>query len=177
MTEQRREHATAIPSKSQRKREALALLDLARNLTDLEAGALLRLPLDEDLRTAIDQARSIRSNVARKRAVHYLAKLLRQRDAGPVLEALERLRTEARGLAAAHHRVEAWRDELIADGDAAVQRLVEAQYHAHAQTLRQLTRNARREARLGLPAAAARKLFRALRAIDDESPLPPVGGK
>ncbi len=165
MTEQRREHATAIPSKSQRKREALALLDLARNLTDLEAGALLRLPLDEDLRTAIDQARSIRSNVARKRAV------------GPVLEALERLRTEARGLAAAHHRVEAWRDELIADGDAAVQRLVEAQYHAHAQTLRQLTRNARREARLGLPAAAARKLFRALRAIDDESPLPPVGGK
>ena len=164
-------------SKSQRRRDALELKALARRLIELPAPKLARVPIDSDLREAIEEARQIRSNVARKRQLQYVAKLMRRVDAEPLLDSLEEFDGEARHLVARQHRVETWRDHLLANGDHGVGLLLQSRRDADAQTLRALLRNAGREATLNKPPAAARKLFRLLRELDEIQPLPPLDEK
>jgi len=160
-------------SKSQRKRDARALFELGRDLVALDTATLNRLPLEAPLRDAIGQARDIRSRIAHKRQLQYIARVLRGMDAEPIRAALEALHTEARRQTTVLHRIEDWRDRLLAEGDAALAELLGLYGPAEAQALRQLIRNAQREARLGKPPAAARKLFRLLRELDARHPLPP----
>lgn len=163
-----------IVSKSQRRRDALEVKSLARRLIDLPAPRLARVPLDDDLREAIEEARQFRSNAARKRQMLYVAKLIRRIDAGDVLAALTGFDEEARHSNARHHRAEAWRDHLLVSGDTAIGFLLEKRRDADAQALRQLIRNAQRESKLEKPPAAARRLFRLLRELDENTPLPPL---
>ncbi len=162
------------PSKSQLKRDARALFDLGRELVELAPQFANSLPLDDRLRDEIETARGMRAHVARKRQLQFIAKLLRSRDTAPLVEAMEAIHQDSRRHVTAHHRVEAWRDRLLAEGDECVTRLVAAREGTDAQPLRQLLRNARREAEQGKPPAAARKLFRLLREWDTVSPLPPA---
>jgi ribosome-associated protein len=163
-----------IVSKSQRKRDAQALKALASTLIKLDASLLARVPLDDDLRNAIEEARKIRSNVARKRQLQYAAKLLRRIDPSDIIETLESFDNAARMETARQHRCEAWRDCLVEAGDEALAGLLESRHSVDIQSLRQLIRNARREARNDKPPAAARALFRQLRNMDREEPLPPI---
>ena len=123
--------------------------------------------LDEVLYT-----RGITARVARKRQLGFLAKQLRTVDLTPVEAALDARQDAARQLTARHHRAEAWRDRLL-EGDAkSLGALLDARRDIDAQTLRQLVRNAQREASAGKPPTSARKLFRLLRDHDEESALP-----
>lgn len=164
----------ATVSKSQRKRDAQALFHLGRELCEMPEALLLALPLDDELLDALREARSIRSHGARKRQLKFVAGLLDRRDRSALLEALERQQTAARELTARQHRSEAWRDLLVASGDEALAALFEQRPDTDRQALRQLVRNAQAEARRGRPPAAARKLFRLLRDLDEQRPLPPV---
>ncbi len=161
-----------IPSKSQLKREAKALFNLGRELAALPPAQLDTLPLESSLKEAIAEARGIRSNVARKRQLGFVAKLLRHVDADPLWEAMQARDNDAHVDTGRLHRAETWRDELIAAGDPLLAALVRMRPEADAQMLRQLIRNARREASLGKPPASARKLFRMLRSLDEQSALP-----
>lgn len=163
---------TEGPSKSQRKRDARALFDLGRELTRLSRSELGRLPLDPAIREAVDEARRITAHVAHKRQLQFLARLLRGADIEPLREAMEQVQGEARQLTARQHRVEYWRDRLLEDGDSALGALLAAVPGADGQALRQLVRNAAREAERGQAPTAARKLFRLLREIDSNTPLP-----
>jgi ribosome-associated protein len=169
----RSESPAGPPSKSQLKREARALFDLGRQLAGLDPAVLETLPLEERLRQAVAAARRMRAHGARKRQLQFIAKLLRNMDAEPVREAVEALNEAARRQAVGHHRVEAWRDRLLATGDRAVTELVANHPCANPQILRQLLRTARREAGSQAPPAATRKLFRLLRDMDEAEPLPP----
>lgn len=164
---------TQAPSKSQLKREARALFSLGRQLVELKPAVLRTLPLDDGLLDAVETARGMRAHGARKRQLLFIAKLLRNMDAAPVRAALEAVDESARQQSARHHRVEAWRDILLEAGDPAVTELVAKHASADAQVLRQFLRNARRESAGNKPPAAARKLFRLLREMDDAQPLPP----
>jgi ribosome-associated protein len=166
----------AGPSKSQRRREALEVKSLASRLIGLSPALLAKVPLDEPVRAAIREARSIRSNVARKRQLQFVAKLLRRDDPEPILLALEAFENDARQLSGRQHRTEAWRDHLLESGDSAVGELLSARRDADVQSLRQLMRKAGQEAADGKPPAAARGLFRMLREMDEFEPLPPLGG-
>lgn len=162
----------AGPSKSQRKREAHDIRDLANLLIGLPAAQLGRIPLDDRLRAAVDEARAIRSHIARKRQMQFVAKLLRNEDTGPIIDTINAIRGEARQLTARHHRAEAWRDHLIDAGDEAVSELVSARPEIDVPAIRRLVRTAAREAREDKPPAAARTLFRHLRDLDEIQPLP-----
>jgi len=140
-----RSTATAPPSKSQRKREALTIRKLAGELVDLDAALLHRLPLDASLEAAIAAARRIPSHPARRREIQYIAKLLRQSGHAPVQAALAAIRTEARALSARQHRVEAWRDRLLREGDCALASLLAAHPDLDVPALRQCMRQAARE--------------------------------
>lgn len=161
-------------SKSQRRRDALELKSLASKLIGLNVSRLGRVPLDEDVREAIMEARQIRSNVARKRQLQYVAKLLRRIDPEPVIMALEAFEGEARQLTGRQHRSEAWRDFLVESGDPAVGALMNERRDTDTQTIRQLLRNVRKETVRNRPPASARTLFRVLREMDEREPLPPV---
>ena len=165
---------TPETSKSQRKREAHALLELARQLAAMPANLLASLPIDEELGAEIDFARSIRAHGARKRQVMTVAKLLRQRDNQELLDAIEQVNQNNRRESARFHLIEAWRDRLIDGSDAELTVLLEQTDSSQVQTLRQLIRNAKKEVRLKKPPTSARKLFRLLRDMDAIHPLPPM---
>ncbi len=160
-------------SKSQLKRDARAMKSLATELLQLSASQLRRLPLENELLLAIQAAHSIHSHGARRRQLQYLAKLVRRADTADIVAAVEGIRSEARGLTARQHRIEAWRESLMEKGDAALGELLQHHPSADAQHLRQLIRNANREKTADKPPAAARALFRALRDLDAEQVLPP----
>jgi len=168
-------HDTAgAVSKSQRKREALETVKLAKQLVTLSPALLQQVPLGTTLRDEIDRARAIRSHVARKRQLQYVAKLMRRDDTAPIEAALASFELEAGQITARQHRCEGWRDALVDEGDSAIGRLFEQRRDADVQALRQLVRNARREAQREQPPSAARALFRLLRTLDEAEPLPPV---
>ena len=120
----------------------------------------------------MEAAKRITQRVARKRELQFVGKLLREVDPEPIQTALDEL--EAPGLKeqARFHRLEEWRDQLIESGDPLINRLCEHNRVADRQQLRQLVLKARTEAEQDKPPAAARKLFKALRALDDVEPLP-----
>jgi len=146
---------------------------LARDLIAMSPSRFAQLPVDDPVRAAVEEARRIRSNVARKRQLQFVAKLLRRAETEPLMRALDALEQDARLAAARHHRAEAWRDLLIESGDPALGELLQQRQGADAQAIRQHIRQARKEASRAQPPAAARGLFRLLRQMDEAEPLPP----
>jgi ribosome-associated protein len=67
-------------SKSQRKREMIALQKLGEDLTGLTLHQLNKIPLDDELREAILLAKSITSHEGHRRQLQYIGKLMRKRD-------------------------------------------------------------------------------------------------
>lgn len=159
------EDGDELPSKSQRKREMHALQDMGAELVELTASQLDELPLPESLRDAVAQCQKIRANEARRRQLQFIGRLLRDVDAEPIQHALELLRQNAKLAAQQHHQLERWRDRLIAEGDEALNELLQQFPDADRQQLRQLIRTAQKEAEQGKPPAAARELFRNLRGL------------
>jgi ribosome-associated protein len=79
------------PSRSQRKRDALALQRLGVALTRLTTTQLARLTLPEELLEAILEARRLRSRAALARQRQYIGRIMRQVDAAPIEQALQAL--------------------------------------------------------------------------------------
>ena len=174
MNESNTENDTLEISKSQRKRDAHELLDLAKKLISMPESRLKRMPMDDDLREEIEFARSIRAHGARKRQLMTVGKMLRKRDTEELIDAVNGIDQKNRRVNARFHHVEAWRDRLVEGTDQDLSELLEQSPDINVQTLRQLIRNAKKEAKLGKPPAASRKLFKLLRENDEQSPLPPL---
>lgn len=66
-------------SKSQKKRDALALQDLGRKMIELKPEILRGLPLSEDILKALIAAKPMKMG-ARKRQIQFIGKLLRQEE-------------------------------------------------------------------------------------------------
>jgi ribosome-associated protein len=168
------ENDTPEISKSQRKREAHELLDLAKQLVSMPESRLNKLPMDQDLRDEVEFARSIRAHGARKRQLMTVGKILRKRDNEELLDAVYNVDQKNRQMNARFHHVEAWRDRLVEGNDKDLSELLEQTPAANAQTLRQLIRNAKKEFQLDKAPSASRKLFKLLREMDGGNPLPPL---
>ena len=175
MDTQKTDQPEALPSKSQRKREARLLFDLGRDIVGLTKKQLAALPIDDDLLDAIELARGIKSHVARKRQIQFIAKMMRSRDVSDIQEAMNAAEREARQMTVRHHRAEAWRDHLIEGGNEALTGFLDKYPLPDSQVLRQLIRSVLKESALGKPPAAARKLFKTLREMDVNRALPAIG--
>ena len=172
MNEPNNDNETLEISKSQRKRDAHELLDLAKKLIAMPDARLKGLPLDDDLRDEVNFARNIRAHGAKKRQLMTIGKMLRKRDTDELLDAVNNIDQKNRQVNVRFHQIEAWRDRLINGSDKDLSALLEQKPDINVQTLRQLIRNAKKEAKLGKSPAAARKLFKLLRESDEQSPLP-----
>jgi ribosome-associated protein len=161
------------PSRGDLRREALAVLDLAHNLVDQPTARVLQLPISEDLVALVVSAQKITAQIARKRAVGFLAKKLRREDdetLEAIRAAMEHDKSDSRRDTAALHRIEAVRDHLIAEGDSALSDFLLEYPQADRQHLRQLARNAREEKLRNKPPHAFRELFRELRELMQGKP-------
>ena len=156
------------PSRSEQRREALAVLDLAMKLVGESDARLQQIPMDEDLLALVIASKKITSQIARKRQIHFLAKQMRRQDDEAlqlIRAALDHDKAEGRREAQALHEVEYWRDKLVDDGDEALSELLASHPHADRQHLRQLARNAHQERLKNKPPHAYRELFRELRTL------------
>ena len=155
-------------SRSQQRREALEVLALGEQLVALTDAQLAKLPIPEHLLPHILDTRRITSHIAHKRQLAYLAKQMRREDdetLEAIRDALDAGGESARRETAELHRIEAWRERLLEDGDAALGTLLDAHPHADRQHLRQLVRNALEERKRNKPPRAYRELFRELRGL------------
>jgi ribosome-associated protein len=80
------------PSKSARKREYIALQKLGEELITLKESDLDRLPLDDNLREAVMEARQIKAHGALRRQKQYIGKLMRHIDPEPLRTEMAKLR-------------------------------------------------------------------------------------
>jgi ribosome-associated protein len=155
--------ASERPSKSQRKREMLALQGLAEHLLGCGVEELQRLPFAERLVAALLEGRRIASHAARRRQIRYIAGLLD----GEAAEDLDRVRQavasrRGQGDTRVLHFAEHWRERLLATGEAALAELLQLCPEADRQQILGLILAARQEQALGKPPAARRRLFRTL---------------
>lgn len=171
-TESTEQPYTQEKSKSQRKRDMLALQQLAARLCELSSERLSNLPLTEALTDAIVEMQRVRSHEGKRRHLQYLGKLMRALDDA----AIAAIGTEIDKLSGQHqactdelHQLERWRADLLKD-DQAITLLLQTYPDTDVQRLRTLVRNARAEVAKNKPARHFRELFRVLKQL--RNPLP-----
>lgn len=149
-------------SKSEIKHDAEALKDLGAELVDLGKNALERVPLDEDLRTAIELAQKIKKE-GRRRQLQLIGKMLRARDIEPIQTAFGKLKNRYNQQVLLFHKLEMLSDRLVEEGDDAISFVLGLYPEADRQQLRSLARNAQKEQATNKPPKAYRQIFQYLR--------------
>ena len=151
-------------SKSQIKREHAALQDLAKQMVEMAASDLAKLPLSDRFRTEVEAARKMQRG-ALARQLRYLGKLIQH-------ESLEDIHTALGQQAVAHqkevralHQLEQWRDGLLADDEAVMATLCAEYPDIDRQYVNQLVRNAKKEQGQDRPPKSARALFQYLKTL------------
>lgn len=153
-------------SRAELKRDMSELKDIGTRLMDLKPSILDKLPLNDRLREALDESKRIKSHNARKRHLGFIGKLMQDQELEPIKELLSRMDASSDEYNRHFHQLEKWRDRLIAEGQPALTAFLDKYPEADHQHIRQLVRNAQKEARQEKPPAAARKLFKYLREVD-----------
>ncbi|KMK50554.1 hypothetical protein RO21_11065 [[Actinobacillus] muris] len=151
-------------SKSEIKRDAEQLKKLGESLIGLNAVNLAKMPLQENIREAIELAQRLRLE-ARRRQIQYIGKLLRSVDPEPIQEALDKVENRHNQQQALLHKLELVRDQLVAQGDEALSALIEEYPTLDRQHLRQLIRAAQKEKQANKPPKNYREIFQYLKSM------------
>lgn len=148
----------------------IELQSLGAALVGLPEGQLDQMQLESALRQAVLDARRITSHEAKRRQLQYIGRLMRDLDAEPIRAQLAAIDGRSAQAAAAHRRLEAWRERLLAD-DAALTHFATEHPRADLQEIRSLIRSARKEQKEGKPPRAYRELFKVLKTIETAGSL------
>jgi ribosome-associated protein len=151
-------------SKSEIKREKKALEQLARNIIALSKSERSKLPLTDELVDAILLADKIKNKPdPLRRHVQFMVKLLDESDLDAIEEGLDFVRNKDQRESRYAQQFEQLREQLINEGDQAIQSLLEEQPSLERQKLRQLVRQANKEAAAEKPAKGYRELYKYLK--------------
>jgi ribosome-associated protein len=163
------------PTRTQQRRDALAVLALAVQLVELPPSKLARANLPEDVLREVENTRRITAHIARKRQLGFLAKVMRRHEDDAfdgVRTLLGENREQLRKETAAMHRLEALRERLLADENA-LQEFIDQYPDIDRQHLRSLIRQARLERDGNKPPRAFREIFQLLKevttVVDDDA--------
>ena len=152
-----------LKSKSQKKRDAEALKKIGVELVALSIDKLDQLPLSDDLRRAIIEAKALKSHGAVKRQAQLIGKFMRSAEYDAIIEAYADLKAEDSSQTARFHAVEHWRQRLLEEGKDALTELIQAYPSIEVQPLRQLIKKAVEEQSKQQSTGASKALFRYLR--------------
>lgn len=155
-----------FPSKSQLKRDMLELQKLGQKLSILSRTQLNKLQLDEKLYDAVILSHTIHSNSATKRHRQYIGKIISRLDTPEQekikaqISAYENTDNKANQH---FHQLEQYRNQLLKQGDQAINLLLLKYSHLDRTRLRQLIRNTKKETDKQQPPKNARLLFKYLK--------------
>ena len=151
-----------ILSKTKKKEQSHALQKLGAALVDLSKERLASMALPEALREAIREAQRITAHEGRRRQMQYIGKLMRDVDPAPIQERFAAGNGQSKAGVARQHGMEGLRERLTAD-DAALTEFAIKPPGVDLQALRNLIRNARKEAAEGRPPKSSREIFKIIR--------------
>jgi ribosome-associated protein len=152
-------------SKSELKRDAQQYQQLAQDLAGMAKKQRDKLPLSDDLLEAMVVADKIRQkSEAYRRHINYITKTLRLTDNVAEIEAAIDLMLNKNNQADVMlNKIELVRNELITQGDSKINELIDEYPSLERQKMRQLVRQAAKEAKDEKPAKGYKDLFQYLK--------------
>ena len=135
-----------LKSKTEIKKEMHLLQDFGQKLIEMSKHQRSRLPLTDDLKDAMIVADKIRNkNEALRRHIRHIAKILVETDLAPIHQAIDVMANKHQQETAKFVRLENLRDELIEQGNDAIEALLAEFEQMERQKLKQLVRHAAKE--------------------------------
>ena len=160
------EYYAIRPNKTRIKKEIADVFAMAEEITQLSPTHISEFELPENIEKALLDAAKMGHNAARKRLLKYITAQLRKIDLEAVQEKLARLKNRSAHAVREHHQAERWRDQLLADtGTEQLTQLISEFPNVDSQHIRQLQRNAQKEAKEDKPPKSARLLYKYLKEI------------
>jgi len=159
------------PSKSQLKRDMLALQKLGALLVDEPKDRVMRVPMPEDVREAILECQRLKGNEARRRQMQFIGKKMRtlkEDEVAAIHRVIDGWRGVSKAQTAALHALERHRERLLTNDDALTELLAQHP-ETDAQHLRALIRNARKEQAENKPPKAFREIFHILKQLSSQT--------
>nr|WP_086938307.1 ribosome biogenesis factor YjgA [Thaumasiovibrio occultus] len=154
-------------SKTEMKRDMDALQKLGEELVELKPAALAKVPLEEDLLAAIQDAQRFK-NEARRRQLQYVGRLMRSVDPEPIQAALDKINNKHAQMTLHLQRLEKQRDAIVEGADTEIEAVMVEFPQADRQRLRQLARQAKKEKSTNKPPKAYREIFQYLKELFNE---------
>jgi ribosome-associated protein len=104
-------------SKSQKKRNMIALQSVGEELVALSTDVINKMDLPDELRVAVLDAKRIPNSKhgGNKRQIQYIGRLMREVDPAPILAQLQALKAPNQKQTAQHHLAERWRERMLTD--------------------------------------------------------------
>lgn len=135
-----------LKSKTEIKKEMHQLQDFGQELVEMSKHQRSRLPLTDDLKYAMIVADKIKNkNEALRRHIRHIAKILLETDLAPIHQAIDVMANKHQQETAKFTRLENLRDELIEQGNEAIEALLTEFEQMERQKLKQLVRHAAKE--------------------------------
>ena len=155
------------PNKTQLKRDMKVLHDLGRALVELAPSRFEEVTLSERMHEAIFMAKKLKK-AALQRQLRFISGIMIEEDVETIQLQLKKIAMPHQQETEAFHELEEWRDKLITGDNDLINELVTT-LNADRQHLRQLVRNASKEAQLDKPPKSSRILFKYLKELQEES--------
>ncbi|MBR9728761.1 ribosome biogenesis factor YjgA [Shewanella intestini] len=163
------DHDENYVSRTEFKKESEDAQALGMKLIALSKTQLDKMELDEFLYDAVLKTKTIKQKTeAYRRHLQYIGKLMRGFDHEPIEATLAKVLNKNNNEAARVQIIEKLRDRLLAEGDNAIQELLNDNPQLERQKLRQLVRQANKELQKTPESKANIELFKYLRdSIED----------
>ena len=154
------------PNKTQIKKQIALIHAMAEEICNLAPAQVAEFELPGRIEAALLDAAKMGKNAARKRLLKYVTAQLREIDTEVVAEKLARMKNRSAHAVREHHQAERWRDLLLAENGNNELTLLMGEFpDADGQHLRQLQRNAHKEALAGKPPKSSRLLYKYLKEL------------
>lgn len=164
--EEEGEYYAIRPNKTRIKKEIAAVNAMAEQICEMTPAQIALFNLPESIEQALLDAGKMGKNAARKRLLKYITGQFRNLDLEAIQEQLARMTNQSAHAVREHHQAERWRDLLLSEnGSQHLTQLLSEHPAADSQHLRQLQRNALKEAKDAKPPKSARQLYQYLKQL------------
>lgn len=152
------------PNKTQLKEVAKYRHGIGKQLVELANSKLEKIPMSDRLMAAVLDAKKFKK-AALKRQLKFITGLLADEDIEAIDKAIVQQDLPDKQATEALHQLEQWRDGLIAGDNKVMDDVIQQFWDIDRQHLRQLVRNAAKEAKLNKPPKSSRALFQYLKGL------------
>jgi ribosome-associated protein len=168
----RKSHSTTVledddwVSKSEKKRQAEDMQVIARALMKLSDNQRKKVPMSDALQDAIILAIKIKNTKEGfRRQMQLVAKILRNNNVDAIRTGIQEFDLRHKRSDVAAMKLELVRDAMLKKGDDSVNDFIVKHPDADRQKLRQLIRQANKEAKLEKPAKSSKELFQYIKQV------------